>query len=149
MQKMNKKSNGRGAKRVNQDADCYMKPIRPSKAMMEALESEGLHVDWPDDIFVELKGTFSTKSGSEHAVLLDFSHMKDSVKTSADVDRHILPSACMRPGWNTRGYANCVEASSMNCAETTICAGVKSYAFLRTAFRRKEIFPDSAGWFLL
>ena len=52
MQKMNKKSNGRGAKRVNQDADCYMKPIRPSKAMMEALESEGLHVDWPDDIFV-------------------------------------------------------------------------------------------------
>ena len=97
MQKMNKKANGRGAKRVNQDADCYMKPVRPSKAMMEALESEGLHVDWPDDIFVELKGTFSTKSGSEHAVLLDFSYMKDSVKTSADVDRHI--AQCLYEAW--------------------------------------------------
>ena len=30
MQKMNKKSNGRGAKRVNQDADCYMKPSAQS-----------------------------------------------------------------------------------------------------------------------
>ena len=94
---MNKKSNGRGAKRVNQDADCYMKPIRPSKAMMEALESEGLHVDWPDDIFTKIKGTFSTKSGSEHAVMLDFSYMKDSAKTSEDIDKHI--AQCLYEAW--------------------------------------------------
>ena len=37
MQKMNKKANGRGAKRVNQDADCYMKPIRPFYKPMSQL----------------------------------------------------------------------------------------------------------------
>lgn len=97
MQKMNKKANGRGAKRVNQDADCYMKPIRPSKAMMEALEMEGLRIDWPDDIFTKIRGTFSTKSGSEHAVMLDFSYMKDSAKTSEDIDKHI--AQCLYEAW--------------------------------------------------
>lgn len=85
MQKRNKSANG------NRNS------VGPSKAIMEALESEGLHVEWPDDIFVEIKGTFSTKSGSEHAVLLDFSYMKDAVKTSADVDRHI--AQCLYEAW--------------------------------------------------
>ena len=99
MQKMSKKANGngKGANSEKQGAHGNVKSVGPSKAMMEALESEGLHVDWPDDIFVELKGTFSTKSGSEHAVLLDFHYMKDSVKTSADVDRHI--AQCLYEAW--------------------------------------------------
>ena len=70
MQKRNKSANGN------------MKSVGPSKALMEALKSEGLHVEWPDDIFVEIKGTFSTKSGSEHAVMLDFSYMKVTAQTS-------------------------------------------------------------------
>lgn len=85
MQKRNKSANGN------------VKSVGPSKAIMEALKSEGLHVEWPDDIFVEIKGTFSTKSGSEHAVMLDFSYMKDSVKTSEDVDRHI--AQCLYEAW--------------------------------------------------
>ena len=99
MQKMNKKANinGKGADGEKQGADGIVKPIRPSKAMMDALESEGLHVDWPDDIFVELKGTFTTKSGLEHTVMLDFSYAENSVKTSADVDRYI--AQCLYEAW--------------------------------------------------
>ena len=98
MQK-NKKANsyGKGANGEKQGADGIVKPIRPSKAMMDALESEGLHVDWPDDIFVELKGTFTTKSELEHTVMLDFSYAEDSVKTSADVDKYI--SQCLYEAW--------------------------------------------------
>ena len=93
MQKRNTSANNNGG----ESADGSVKPIGPSKAMMDALESEGLHVDWPDDIFVEVKGTFTTGSGSEHAIMLDFSYAENSVKTSADVDRYI--AQCLYEAW--------------------------------------------------
>ena len=98
MQKKNKKANGKGANAERQGADGNVKSVGPSKAMVEALESEGLHVDWPDDIFfVDLKGTFTTGSGLEHTVMLDFSHAEDYVKTSADADRYI--AQCLYESW--------------------------------------------------
>ena len=99
MRKMKKiaNSNGKGASMKKQGADGNVKPIGPSKAMIDALEAEGLQINWPDDIFVAIKGTFSTQSGTEQTVMLDFSYMKDSVKTSADVDRHI--AQCLYESW--------------------------------------------------
>ena len=99
MRKMKKiaNSNGKGASMKKQGADGNVKPIGPSKAMLDALESEGLQINWPDDIFAAIKGTFSTQSGTEQTVMLDFSYMKDSVKTSADVDRHI--AQCLYESW--------------------------------------------------
>ena len=100
MQKKNKNANNSDKSTGNgkQGTDGNVKPVGPSKAMMDALESEGLHVDWPDDIFfVDLKGTFTTGSGLEHTVMLDFSHAEDYVKTSADADRYI--AQCLYEAW--------------------------------------------------
>ena len=122
MQK-NKKanSNGKGANGEKQGADGIVKPIRPSKAMMDALESEGLHVDWPDDIFVELKGTFTTKSGLEHNVMLDFSYAEDSVKTSADVDQYI--SQCLYEAWMEYTWTCELDGSALDelCRTDKLC----------------------------
>ena len=122
MQK-NKKANsyGKGANGEKQGADGIVKPVGPSKAMMDALESEGLHVDWPDDIFVELKGTFTTKSGLEHAVMLDFNCAGDSVKTSADVDQYI--SQCLYEAWMEYTWTCELDGSALDelCRTDKLC----------------------------
>lgn len=119
MQKRNKKANNgdKSAGNGKQGADGNVKTIGPSKSMMDALESEGLHVDWPDDIFVDLKGTFTTGSGLEHTVMLDFSHAEDYVKTSADVDRYIaqcLYEAWMEYTWEVELNADALDELSRN-----------------------------------
>ena len=123
MQKMNKKanSNGKGANSGKQGADGIVKSVGPSKAMVDALESEGLHVDWPDDIFVELKGTFTTKSGLEHNVMLDFSYAEDSVKTSADVDQYI--AQCLYEAWMEYTWTCELDGSALDelCRTDKLC----------------------------
>ena len=66
-----------------------VKSPRPSKEMVAALDANGLHVDWPDNIYVPLEGTFWA-GDIKKSVVFHFDYLKDSVKTSADVDRHIV-----------------------------------------------------------
>ena len=93
-------SKSRGGERHGTDDE--VKLPRPSDKMVAALEAEGLHIVWPEYIYVPIKGTFTTESGSEQTVMIDFSYMKDSVKTIADVDKHIarcLYEALMEYNW--------------------------------------------------
>ena len=78
------------------------KLVGPSKAMADALESEGLHVKWPDYIYIPIKGTYTTADGSEKTLEIDLSGQEDSVETSADVDSavaHCLYVAYMEFNW--------------------------------------------------
>lgn len=83
-QKENCKANGAAGKK-NGDG---VRSVGPSKAMRDALEAEGLHIDWPDDIYVPVKGTFWA-GDIEKSVTFDFDLEKDSLKTSADFDKSI------------------------------------------------------------
>ena len=89
-----------GCKKNGNDGD--VKLVRPSKAMADALEAEGLHVKWPDYIYIPIKGTYTTADGSEKTLEIDLSGLEDSVETSDDVDSavaHCLYVAYMDFNW--------------------------------------------------
>ena len=69
---------------------CGAKLVGPTKAMADALEAEGLHIVWPDYIYVPIKGTYTTSDASEKTLEIDLSGHEDSIETSADVDRAVL-----------------------------------------------------------
>ena len=107
MQKKNKKP-GRNRKfekrqelEKNKEALTYVKPNRPSKAMMDALEAEGFHVCWPDDLYCILKGTFKTPGGSEHSVDMYFTEDED-IMSCEEVDYRVaryIYEAWMEYNW--------------------------------------------------
>ena len=88
MQKRNqiKNSNANGGDDKKNDAGVIS--VGPSKTMKDALKAEGLHIDWPDYIFVPVVGTFLA-GDIEKSITFRFDWEKDSVKTSADVDKCI------------------------------------------------------------
>ena len=95
----NENSNANGGNSKKNDAGVIS--VGPSKAMKDALEAEGLHIDWPDYIFVPVVGTFMA-GDIEKSITFRFDWEKDSVKTSADVDKCIaefLYEAYMDCNW--------------------------------------------------
>jgi hypothetical protein len=59
--------------------------VGPSKTMKDALKAEGLHIDWPDNIFVPVEGTFMA-GDIEKSITFHFDYLTASITTSADVD---------------------------------------------------------------
>ena len=82
--------------------DGVVKLVGPSKAMADALEAEGLHINWPDYIYVPIKGFYTTPDGFERILNIDLGGLEDSVETSDDVDSavaHCLYVAYMEFNW--------------------------------------------------
>ena len=86
MKEADGKAKGASAKK---NGKCGTKAIGPSKAMRDALEAEGLHIDWPDDIYVPVEGKFTVGRDTEKCITFHFDWKKDTLKTSADFDRSI------------------------------------------------------------
>ena len=66
-----------------------VKSVGPSKAMKDALEAAGLHIDWPDYIYVPVEGKYWVGRDVEKSITFNFDLEEDSLKTNADFDRCI------------------------------------------------------------
>ena len=80
-------SNANGVGGKNNGGD--VKSVGPSKAMKDALEATGLHIEWPDYIYVPVEGKYWVGRGVEKSVTFNFDYEKDSLKTNADFDKSI------------------------------------------------------------
>lgn len=76
--------------------------LQPSKAMVAALEANGLDIIWPEYIYVPIKGTFTMSNGQQKSVMINLRYGEDFIKLTSEVDSsvaHCLYKAYMEFNW--------------------------------------------------